>query len=1067
MGRQYRKRSLLASSSLVALLMGIGMPSAWAACIPVNATTDNPIGTTVAGFCVTNTSFSGSITNEGTISPSGIALSNGTITGAISSTGTITGGISLDHASKIIATATAISISGPSFSGGISNAGTISSTTGPGILVGNTNGIVNLTSFSGNISNSGTISSASAGGIVLSAVSTFSGNIINTGTISALRPLFGTGISIGSVTSFLGGVTNSGTISAGNIGINIGSVSVLTGGVSNSGAISSAQEGLSVNVTTLQGGIANSGTISAGEGGISAGGSETFAGGISNSGKILAVAATGIGVVSMTTFLGGISNTGTISSTDSNGIVVLFSTNFSGGISNAGAISAAGQAFFVETISNFSGGLSNSGTMTVGNDGIFVSDIGTFSGNISNSGTINAKNGIVIGSNVSFAPGSAIVNSGTIIGTTSAINVSTATSPVTIDQVGGLISGAIKLSANADVLNISGGTIAGNIVGAGSSNTLNFALGSGTFTYGNAYGFTGINQVNVASGTVILDGANSTTNVTVAGGTLEIGDAANSGAVLTVTGATPVDVYGTLAGHGTLAGNVAIESGGTLSPGGSIGTLTINGNLLFNAGSFYTVGISSPQASKTQVSGTATLGGANVSAVFGTGSSVSKTTYTILTASGGVSGTFAPTVTTNSPALQGSLSYDANDAFLTFTLNYNAIAGLNGNQRAVGNALDNAFNAGGSIPAIFASLTPGGLTQASGELGTSSQQTTFNAMSQFMGLLTDPFMNRTGGVNSTPGATGYADEDDGASAYAATRRTDAFAMFTKAPPAPFVQRWSVWAAGYGGSQTTDGNAALGSNNATSSIYGTAVGADYLFSPNTLAGFALAGGGTSFGVTGAGSGRSDLFQAGAYFRHTEGPAYITAALAYGWQDITTNRTVTISGVDQLRAEFNANAYSGRLEGGYRFVAPWTGIGLTPYAAAQFTTFDLPSYAEQAISGLSTFALGYAGQSVTDARSELGLRGDKSFLVQDGILTLRGRLAWAHDYDPNRAISATFQSLPGSSFVVNGAAQASDSALTTASIEMKWKNGWAVATTFEGEFSDVTSSYAGKGMLRYQW
>ena len=41
-----------------------------------------------------------------------------------------------------------------------------------------------------------------------------------------------------------------------------------------------------------------------------------------------------------------------------------------------------------------------------------------------------------------------------------------------------------------------------------------------------------------------------------------------------------------------------------------------------------------------------------------------------------------------------------------------------------------------------------------------------------------------------------------------------------------TQRWSVWAAGYGGAQTTDGNAALGSNNAASRIYGVAAGADY-------------------------------------------------------------------------------------------------------------------------------------------------------------------------------------------------------------------------------------------------
>jgi hypothetical protein len=51
-------------------------------------------------------------------------------------------------------------------------------------------------------------------------------------------------------------------------------------------------------------------------------------------------------------------------------------------------------------------------------------------------------------------------------------------------------------------------------------------------------------------------------------------------------------------------------------------------------------------------------------------------------------------------------------------------------------------------------------------------------------------------------------------------------------------------------------------------------------------------------------------------------------------------------------------------------------------------------------------------------------------------------------------------------VNGAAQASDSALTTASAEIKWMNGWSAAT-FEGEFSAVTRSYAGKGLVRYVW
>jgi uncharacterized protein with beta-barrel porin domain len=247
-----------------------------------------------------------------------------------------------------------------------------------------------------------------------------------------------------------------------------------------------------------------------------------------------------------------------------------------------------------------------------------------------------------------------------------------------------------------------------------------------------------------------------------------------------------------------------------------------------------------------------------------------------------------------------------------------------------------------------------------------------------------------------------------------------------------------------------------------------VGADYRFSPFTLAGFALAGGGTNFNVAnGLGSGRSDLFQAGAFIRHTVGPAYLSGALAYGWQDITTDRTLAIAGVDHLRAQFNANALSGRVEGGYRFVSPWVGMGIAPYAAGQFTTFDLPAYAEQALVGTNTFALAYGSKSVTASRSELGLRSDKSFAMQDGIFTLRARAAWAHDFNSDRVIGATFQTLPGASFVVGGATQAHDAALVTASAEMKWLNGWSAAATFEGEFSSVTTSYAGKGAVRYSW
>ncbi len=72
----------------------------------------------------------------------------------------------------------------------------------------------------------------------------------------------------------------------------------------------------------------------------------------------------------------------------------------------------------------------------------------------------------------------------------------------------------------------------------------------------------------------------------------------------------------------------------------------------------------------TNVTGTATLGGATVDAVFAAGQLRQKQ-YTIFTATGGVSGTFNPAVVSNMPNVQATLSYDANDVFLNVKLKFN------------------------------------------------------------------------------------------------------------------------------------------------------------------------------------------------------------------------------------------------------------------------------------------------------------------------------------------------------------------------------------------------------------
>ena len=235
----------------------------------------------------------------------------------------------------------------------------------------------------------------------------------------------------------------------------------------------------------------------------------------------------------------------------------------------------------------------------------------------------------------------------------------------------------------------------------------------------------------------------------------------------------------------------------------------------------------------------------------------------------------------------------------------------------------------------------------------------------------------------------------------------------------------------------------------------------------MLGFALAGGGTNYGLSdGLGGGRSDVFQIGLYGSKQFGPAYVSAALSYAWHGMKTDRTVTVSGTDNLTASFDAHSFGGRLESGYKFDVPF--VSITPYASLQLQHFRTPSYSETASSGSGAFALTYDAKSTTSTRTELGVWLDKMFALDSGnVLAIRTRAAWAHDHSSDESTSAAFQTLPGSSFTTNGAGTVPNSALLSAGAEIRLASGISFGAKFDGEFASRSQTYSGTGTARYMW
>jgi uncharacterized protein with beta-barrel porin domain len=617
----------------------------------------------------------------------------------------------------------------------------------------------------------------------------------------------------------------------------------------------------------------------------------------------------------------------------------------------------------------------------------------------------------------------------------------------TLTRSGAAGASAVPLTLSSGTLALASTGVTG-AVAIGGAGTLQFGAVDGS--YSNT--ITGTGKIAKAGATTVAltgDNGGFGGETDIGGGTLQIGAGGATGAL---GGTVSVASGATLSGTGGI-GVTTIAGGGTLHPGVGTapGTLTVQGNLALAATSTYAEQITPLAASLTNVSGTANLGGTFALTV-GAGAYQPLEHLTVLTAAGGISGTFSSmTVTGLSSAAVAQLSYDAHDVFLTLLSSISPLLPTDAttNQKNIAGGIDAAIVGGATLSPAFQSLFalsgPAlgvALDQSVGRGAPDIGQAASRSFGDFLALAAD--------------RGGFADGE--------TVTADIANAPHQAKLVSGVTR--LWASAYGGDASLSGDPAIGSAGVSTDSFGIAGGVETALGEDLLAGFSGGYGHENFSAGGTHGGCNDAML-GLYARFTPSDDfYVAASFGYGWHAIDTRRVVTVSGTDVLGGKLDADDLGGRVEAGTRVVLGDRTVARL-FVAFQGDRFHAPAYGEVAISGASTFAVSYAARDTDLSRIELGSHIDRAFDVDDGTLVLDGLIGWAHDLSGKPLVAAQFASLPGSGFVLFGTRPAGDTALLGLGVALRNDSGLDIGVKADGQVGGGTGIVTGTANLTYRF
>ncbi|WP_054156591.1 autotransporter domain-containing protein [Rhizobium sp. AAP43] len=731
-------------------------------------------------------------------------------------------------------------------------------------------------------------------------------------------------------------------------------------------------------------------------------------------------------------------------------------------IGGAGSALITGEGSSLSNSEDLHVGYYGNGTVTVADGGDLSSRfgyIGLFGGSV---GTM-----LVTGESSSWTiRGPAYVG---LMGNGTLTIADGATTTVMTDPVYDGMEGFILASGNnaTGTLNI-GAAEGETAVAAGTLVAPSIAFGSGTgtlvFNHTNTdYDFTaalkttnGNSSIKQLAGFTGLSGDSSafhgTTDVT--GGTLDV--TGSLGGTIAVSGT------GTLSGTGSI-GTTTVESGGTLSPGGAgtTATLSVNGDLTFETGSTYAVDLAAGAGDLTNATGSITINGGtvSVSALDSRTSYTDGQTYSILSASGPLTGTFDD-VTTQSAFLTTTASYDANHAYLTVDIasDFTSVA-TTPDQLSVARALNSLSQSGPSLSlynamlALSADEARTAYQQLSGDTYATAQASVQQTGRGINNTLNSHLRGMTSGV-STPTPVqplGYAEDMTGK-----TAKDARFASFEEKAESFDAQRFSGWTTGFGSWGRVDGidgdlDTRIGNG-------GVLIGLDGLVTDAWRIGV-MGGYSHSTFDTETSDGGSNNYHVGLYGTGEWGALALRSGVNYTWSNVDTARQVTALG-QTLNGSYNADSINAFSELGYTVK---TGLAtFEPFAGLAYSHATTDRFSETGGSA----ALDVESTTTNTSYTTLGLRASKELTLLGTDAVIRSTAGWMHafgDVDP----TSTARFSTGDSFTVSGTPIDQNTALLEAGLDLNFTTSSTLSLTYTGQIGKNARENSVSAKLKMQF